>query len=163
MYLFRAFAYQLQPLETFHPDLQPEVMVLFEAHAPAAVAAGATLQRELALAWCCHPNDVEYYNLCSADELRRDYGDEAPGDAALWVTGHDHGPLFQPLDRTLLFVRPLTLRRLLQARQATLPLRALQRAAARQAAADDSRRRRTRHYVMADIAQALRNQPRAGA
>lgn len=156
MHLYRAFAYQIQALETFSAAAQPEVMVFFEAHTPEAAA--ATLLRVLALSWGCSPADVEFYNLTDEHELRRDWSADAPGDAALWVTGCAHGPLFQPADRTLMFVRPLTLTRLLQARQATLPLRALQRAAER--AADERRRsdQRLRQGFMAELGQMLRGQ-----
>jgi hypothetical protein len=158
--LYRAFAYQLQPLETFSPDVQPEVMVFFESHTPEA--ASATLLRTLALAWGCTPADVDFYNLVDEQELRRDWGSVAPGDAALWVTGHCHGPLFQPVDRTLMFVRPLTLRRLLLARQATAPLRRLQVAAAREADQRKQREQRQRHGFMAEMSRMLSCQPRAG-
>lgn len=132
MILYRAFAYRIENLETLGAHLQPEVLVFFEAHTPEAAA--ATLLRLCALAWGCTPADVEFRNLADEHELRAEYGAIAPGDAALWVTGEAGGPLFQALDRTLMFTRPLTLTRLLQARQATLPLRALRRGAEREAA-----------------------------
>lgn len=159
--LYRAFAYQLQPLETFHPDLQPEVMVFFEAHSPES--APATLLRLLAITWGCTPAQVEFYNLFSEHELLERDADTVPGDAALWVTGQYHGPLFQRMDRTLMLVRPSTLVRLLQARQATLPLRTLQRAAAQAADARKQIEQRQRQGFMADLSQMLRSQPRAGA
>ncbi len=163
MHLYRAFAYRIERLETFHADVQPEVMVFFEAHA--AAAAGPTLRRLLALAWGCIPADVEFYNLHDEHDLLAEHADEAPGDAALWVTGFDCGPLFQPADRTLMFVRPRTLRRLLQARSATLPLRALRRAAERDAerAAQERRRReqRQREGFVRGLAAMLARQPAA--
>lgn len=157
MHLYRAFAYQIQALETFSADVEPEVMVFWEAHHPGAAI--ATLQRLLALSWGCRPDDIEYHNLDGEPELHASWGDIAPGDAALWVSGAAHGPLFQPADRTLMFVRPSTLRRLLQARQATLPLLALQRAAARDADARAQRQQRQRHAFMADLSAALARQP----
>lgn len=159
MHLYRAFAYQLQPLETYHADVQPEVMVFFEAHTPEAAA--ATLARLLALAWGCTPAEVEHYNLCSEGELR-DHS-AAPGDAALWETGHHHGPLFHRADRTLLFVRPGTLTRLLQARQATLPLRALQQRAVLAAQQAERERALLRDSFKASLMRTLRGEPpRAG-
>ncbi len=161
MTLFRAFAYQLQRLNTRPADEQPEVMVFFEA--PSAEAAPAVLLRLLALAWGCTPADVEFYNLFDEHELRLRDGDDVPGDAALWCSGMYHGPLFHRLDRTLLLVRPRTLERLLLARQATLPLRDQQREAA--AAADQAlqAQQRQRSLRMADLAQELRREHCAGA
>lgn len=160
MTLYRAFAYQSQLLDTPAAELQPEVMVFFEA--ATAEASGATLLRLLGLAWGCTPADVDFYNLESEHELRRMYGDDAPGDAALWVSGSHHGPLFQDLDRVLVLVRPLTLRRLLAARQAAVPLAERQRAAARAADCANQARQRQRGAFMADLAQMLHHQPRAG-
>ncbi|MBE2242462.1 MAG: hypothetical protein IAE86_06890 [Burkholderiaceae bacterium] len=157
MHLYRAHAYQLQHLETFSAAAQPEVMVFFESHTPEA--APATLLRLLALSWGCTPADVEFYNLTDEHDLRAEHGPEAPGDAALWVTGHAHGPLFHAVDRTLMFVRPLTLTRLLQARQATAPLRALQRAAERDADERRQRQQREAHAFMTDLARMVRGQP----
>ena len=160
MTLYRAFAYQLQALDTpAHRD-QPEVMVFFEA--ASAETAPAVLLRLLALAWGCTPADVEFYNLFDEHELHRRDGDSAPGDAALWVSGMYHGPLFHRIDRTLMFVRPRTLQRLLLAAQATLPLREQQRVAA--AAADKAMQvqQRQRAGFMADLSQQLRCERRAG-
>lgn len=161
--LYRAFAYQFQPdLAPFDATVQPEVLVFFEAHT--REAAGATLQRGLALAWGCRLDDVEFYNLADEHEVCADWGDEAPGDAALWVTGRSHGPLFQSLERTLMLVRPLTLRRLLQARSATVPLRALQRAAAREATMRAAELRRERSTFLHTLqARLRRGQTGAGA
>lgn len=161
MHLYRAHAYQIQALETFSPAVQPEVMVFFESHTPEA--SSATLLRSLALAWGCSLADIDFYGLVDEQDLASQHGPVAPGDAALWVTGQRHGPLFQPVDRTLMFVRPLTLRRLIQAHQATLPLRSLQRAAARDADQRAQAQQRQRHGFMADLSQMLRSQPRAGA
>lgn len=127
--LYRAFAYQIQPLHTRLEDMQPEVLVFFEARD--AEVAPATLLRLCALAWGCTTADVDYYNLIDERALLAERAEEAPGDAALWSTGWYCGPTFHRSDRTLMFVRPNTATRLLQARQATLPLRALQRAAAK--------------------------------
>lgn len=157
MHLYRAFAYQIQPLETYHADVQPEVMVFFESHTPDA--APATLARLLALAWGCTPADVEHYNLHSEGELR-DHSD-APGDAALWETGYSHGPLFHRADRTLMFVRPSTLTRLLQARQATLPLRALQQRALLATQQAERERERQRIGFASGLSRALRGEQRA--
>ena len=159
MHLYRAFAYRVEHLETLNP--QPEMMIFFESHTPEARS--ATLLRLLALSWGCSPADIEFHGLVDAHELRCNWGGEAPGDASLWVTGQHHGPVFQPIERTLMFVRPLTLRRLLLAHQATAPLRRLQVAAAREAAATQQRAQRQRHGFMADLSQMLRSQPRAGA
>lgn len=164
MILYRANAYRIEQLETFSAAAQPEVLVFFEAHTPEA--ASATLLRLLALAWGCTPADVEFYNLADEHDLRAEHAAQAPGDAALWVTGawasgDRHGPLFQAMDRTLMFVRPLTLTRLLQARQATQPLRALRRAAEREATARqqrEQREHRQRQGFMAGLAAMLARQ-----
>lgn len=153
MYLFRAFAYQLQSLETFDARVQPEVMVFFEVHHP--LAAIATLQRVLALSWGCRPADIEFHGLTDAAELLQQHAEVAPGDAALWVTGNHHGPTFQATDRTLMFVRPSTLRRLAMARQATAPLRALQRAAAHEAGVREQRQQRQRNDFLVDLMASL--------
>lgn len=153
--LFRAFAYQIQPLETYAADVQPEVMVFFEA--PDADQAPATLLRLCALAWGCSATDVDYYNLYSEDELMAERGEEVPGDAALWTNGWHHGPTFQAADRTLMFVRPLTATRLLQARAATQPLRRLQRLASQEANEREAQRRRERRGFFSGVVSALRS------
>jgi len=157
--LYRCFAFRVQALEALNPE--PEMCVFFAAHTPEA--SSATLLRLLALAWGCSPADIDFHSLVDAHDLACQHGPVAPGDAALWVTGQHHGPLFQPADRTLMFVQPHTLRRLLLAHQATLPLRSAQRAAARQADQAAQAQQRQRHGFMADLSQMLRSQPRAGA
>ena len=67
------------------------------------------------------------------------------------------------MDRTLLLVRPRTLERLLLARQATLPLRDQQRQAAAVADQVQQAQQRQRSLQMADLAQDLRREHRAGA
>jgi len=155
MTLYRAFAYQTALLDTPADQLQPEVMVFFEA--PTPEASGATLLRLLGMAWGCSPADVDFYNLQSEQELCRTYGDDAPGDAALWVSGSYHGPMFQDAERVLMMVRPLTLRRLLAARRAAAPLAERQAAAAREADRANQARQRERSLFIADMAQALRS------
>ena len=155
MTLYRVFAYRTQLLDTPAAELQPEVMVFFESATPEA--SGATLLRLLGLAWGCSPADVDFYNLETEHELRRMYGDDAPGDAALWVSGSHHGPLFQPEERVLMLVRPLTLRRLRAARRAAAPLAERQAAAAREADRINQARQSQRSMFMADMAQALRS------
>lgn len=163
MTLYRAIAYQLQPLDTPYADLQPECCVFFEAHT--SEAAPALLLRLLALAWGCTPAEVEFYNLHSERELLQAGRDDdgLAGDAALWISGNYHGPTFHRTDRTLLLVRPSTLERLLQAHQETLPLRALQRRAVVAAALAKQEQQRQSNWFKADLAQQLRGAPRAGA
>lgn len=155
MTLYRAIAYQLQPLDTPFADVQPEVCVFFESHSTDTAA--SKLLRLLALAWGCTAPEVDFYNLHSEHELLRDGSDEAPGEAALWLSGAYNGPLFHNVARTLMLVRPHTLVRLLQAHQATLPLRELQRQAAAVADAAFQARQRQRNLFMADVAQSLRS------
>lgn len=155
MTLYRAFGFKIEPLDTPPEQTQPEVMVFFES--ATAEGSSATLLRLLALAWGCSASDVDFYNLESEHDLRRCHGDYAPGDAALWVSGSHHGPLFQRVDRTLMLVRPLTLQRLLQARAQAEPLAQRQAAAAREADRISQQRQRERSLFMADMAQALRS------
>lgn len=161
MTLYRAIAYQLQPLDTPPAAVQPETCVFFESHS--AETAPATLLRLLALAWGCTAPEVDFYNLHSEAELLRDGADEAPGEAALWLSGNYHGPLFHNPQRTLAVVRPTTLARLHSAWQATAPLRALQHQAAEAADQAMQAQQRTRNLFMADLAQQLRSEIRAGA
>ena len=128
MHLYRATAYQIQPLDTPERDMQPEACVFFEARSPEC--APATLLRLLSLAWGCTPADVEFYNLMSEDEVLAEGAEEAPGDASLWLSGWYNGPLYRRADQALMFVRPTTARRLHNAQAATIPFRTLQRLAA---------------------------------
>lgn len=153
MHLHRAIAYQLQPLHTPPADVQPECCVFFES--ATLEAAPALLLRLLALAWGCTPADVEFYNLHTAPELLRDGAAEAPGDAALWLSGNYHGPLFHTPERTLLLVRPNTLARLMRAWQHTLPLREAQLRASALADAQIQAQQRFRAAFMADVSRGL--------
>lgn len=153
MHLFRAIAFQLQSLDTRQVDVQPECCVFFEAHEPEA--APAVLLRLLALAWGCTAPEVDFYNLHSEAEMLRDGRDEAPGDAALWLSGNFNGPLFHRVDRTLMLVRPTTLARLLRARQDAMPLQALQRKAAQVADMYQQADQRKRQGFLDIVAGAL--------
>lgn len=159
--LYRAFAFRSDLLDAPASELQPEVMVFWES--ATRDACGSTLLRLLGLAWGCGAADVDYYNVDDEHELRRRNADDAPGDAALWVTGQFLGPLFHPAERTLMFVRPLTLERLLRASDAAAPLRTLQRAAELEAASRWRQGQRERNLFVADLSRSLRDQPRAGA
>lgn len=133
--LHRAIAYRLERTHTPDDQHQPEVTVFFEAP---TVTAASSLLRLLALTWGCQPPDVEFYNLeTEYDLIQGVYAPSAKngaanemGDAALLVTGWYQGPLFCRADRTLMLVRPLTLKRLLRARVLAVSLHATQRAAA---------------------------------
>jgi hypothetical protein len=151
MILYRANAYRLQRLNTPPAEFQPEMFVFFEAKS--AEEAPATLLRLLALAWGCEPSDIEFYNLNSEAELVAASGSvAAAGDARLLEIGWSHGPLFARMDRTMMLARPLTQMRLLRARQAAVPLQALQRARSVQAAggypAGSAQRQRDLHNAL---------------
>ena len=161
MTLYRAIAYQLQPLDTYEDEVQPECCVFFEAHTPET--APITLVRMLALAWGCTPADVGFYNLHSEHELLRDGAEEAPGEASLWVSGNYHGPLFHRTERTLMFVRPITLARLIDARSQTMQFRTVQRLAAQAWELQLEQARRKRDSLFGSVVRALGGPPQAGA
>ena len=151
MLLYRAIAYRLEHANV-PPELrQPEVTVFFEA--PGPDAAPARLLRLLALAWGCEPAELEFYNCYDEADLRAsvELGPDA-GDVALIVNGWYHGPLFCRADRTLHFVRPLTLERLAHARRQALPFHTRQRAAANAAAYAEDAARTTRLNERAEAA-----------
>jgi len=122
--LFRAVAYRHQLLTDIG---EPEVAVFFEAPSPADAV--AVLTALLATAWGVPADEVDHYNLWSEAELLRNSACDGclAGEAYLMENGWCHGPLFVRPDRTLMLVRPSTLRRLLVARQHADTLRNQQR------------------------------------
>lgn len=113
--LFRAVAYRMERLSTPTDERQPEVAVFFEA--PTLQAAPQHLTALLALAWGCETSLIDHYNLWSEADLRsHSTCDAAAGEAWLLQNGHHLGPLFCANSRTLMLVRPLTLVRLMKAR-----------------------------------------------
>lgn len=113
--LFRAVAYRMERMDTPTSERQPEVAVFFEA--PTLQAAPQHLTALLALAWNCETSLIDHYNLWSEADLRsHSTCDAAAGEAWLLQNGHHLGPLFCANSRTLMLVRPLTLVRLMKAR-----------------------------------------------
>lgn len=117
MWLYRAVAYRMVGLRsTVGESLWPEVTVFVEAHQPDTATVSAHLLRTLAAAWGCGPAEIDFYNLWSEGELlRASHMPPTAGDARLLENGWSHGPLFCDVERTVMLVRPETLRRLVRA------------------------------------------------
>lgn len=116
--LFRAIACITHAVDTpLHTLLdEPEVLVFFEA--ADAATRWPTLQRLLSDSWGVPPDRVEAYNIVSDAEqlLAWATGDWSTGDARLFESGcGPDGVTYHERDRTLMFVRPNTLRRLVKA------------------------------------------------
>ena len=111
--LFRAYAYT-----TSGPLDETEVAIFF--HAPSRAAAWPTLQTLLTTAWNVNADALDAYNFFPESELLGEHaaGDASTGDARLFESGAGpNGISYLDPQRTLMFVRPATLRRLLAAQQ----------------------------------------------
>ncbi|MGK2899981.1 MAG: hypothetical protein ACSLE9_15075 [Burkholderiaceae bacterium] len=121
--LFRAIAYAIHP---YGSSIDDECVVFFES--PSVPAAGARLATLLSEAWSAPKDCIEAYNVRTEHELLSDwaFGDASTGDARLFeVSCGPNGIGYVEAARTLVLVRPATLRRLAQARELVT---ALQRA-----------------------------------
>lgn len=113
--LFRAIAYAIHP---YGASVDDECVVFFEA--PSQQVAGTKLIALLSEAWAAPMDCIEAYNVNPEHELVRGWasGDETTGDARLFETScGPNGIGYIEAERTLMFVRPSTLRRLTAARQ----------------------------------------------
>lgn len=117
MWLYRAVAYRMVALrESVGDSVWPEATVFIETHQPDAATASAHLIRTLAAAWSCPTSEIDFYNLWSEGELlRASHLPASAGDARLLENGWSYGPLFCDIERTVMLVRPHTLRRLVRA------------------------------------------------
>ncbi len=93
-----------------------ETIVFFEA---VEALAHRTAERLLSIAWDVPPSDLDVYNVFSDAELTQHArGSAASGDLRLLEIGeHEGRPLYAPPDRTLTFVTPSVLERVVAAQQ----------------------------------------------
>lgn len=123
--LFRAVAFRYEHAGLPLMSSWPEVHVFFEA--ADEQAAPAQLLRQLALAWGVDAAQVDFYNLWAEAELVGQALCEAStGDLRLLETGFARTPLFCDPARTLFFVTPPTLARLVLAQERARTWRAWQ-------------------------------------
>jgi hypothetical protein len=116
--LYRAIASIVHSADTPIRTLldEPEVLVFFEAAGDATRV--ATLERLLSAAWGLPRERVDAYNIVGEAEQLSHWatGDMSTGDARLFESGcGPDGITYHERDRTLMFVRPQTLRRLVLA------------------------------------------------
>lgn len=125
MWLYRAVAYRMVALrETVGESVWPEATVFIESPSTDTAAVSAQLLRLLAATWGCQAAEVDFYNLWGEGELlRNSHMPPTAGDARLLENGWHHGPLFCDVERTLMLVRPNTLRRLVLAQGKAMDLR----------------------------------------
>lgn len=113
--LFRAIAYAIRRYDS---SIDDECVVFFEA--PCMQVADTKLISLLSETWAAPKDYIEAYNVNPEHELlgTRAFGDASTGDARLFETSWGpNGIGYVEAERTLMFVRPSTLRRLVAARQ----------------------------------------------